>query len=207
MQRGSPDEHKGWFGPLTIWFSIKTKGPVLVFFWCESRTQTSPCVKKRKHKVPLHINGNKHPKYCLPVFCCDFESHLNEWLITRMSNEGGSSGVSSGVSNSRPSMLAPGAWWPSSSPGWLFTFPLLPSVAPPTIPQQYWLRWFIVTVAEANCWWPVKATPSWTQPKVNKSGADCINFTDKPFTTSVARWIRSQFRPWKLHAHPMNSCF
>lgn len=30
-----------------------------------------------------------------------------------------------------------------------------------------------------------KAAPLWTQQKVNKIGADCINFTDKPFTTSV----------------------
>lgn len=30
-----------------------------------------------------------------------------------------------------------------------------------------------------------KMAPSWTGPKVNKIAADCINFTDKPFTTSV----------------------
>lgn len=30
-----------------------------------------------------------------------------------------------------------------------------------------------------------KYGPSWLKPKVNKIGSKCINFTDKPFTTSV----------------------
>lgn len=52
-----------------------------------------------------------------------------------------------------------------------------------------------------------KTAPSWTRSKGNKISADCINFTDKPFTTSVVRWIRSQFNPQKLRMNPMNSCF
>lgn len=39
-----------------------------------------------------------------------------------------------------------------------------------------------------------KYGPSWLKPKVNKIGSKCINFTDKPFTTSVVGWIKSQFR-------------
>ncbi len=40
-----------------------------------------------------------------------------------------------------------------------------------------------------------KYGPSWHKPKVNKIGSECIHFTDKPFTTSVVGWIKSQFRP------------
>lgn len=56
-------------------------------------------------------------------------------------------------------------------------------------PTSSWLSLSLSERARGQMSVPTAAAakygPSWLKPKVNKIGSKCINFTDKPFTTSV----------------------
>lgn len=86
---------------------------------------------------------------------------------------------------------------PSDSVKCLSLRPLRDALPPPSPSDSLSLSFFersrgqmsVPTAAAA------KYGPSWHKPKVNKIGSKCINFTDKPFTTSVVGWMKSQFRP------------